>query len=55
MTKTCKFCNKDYILIVRRQTPGFRDWEQEVCPHCHRVIRNSMEWEFWTYAKDNDK
>lgn len=55
ITKTCKYCKKDYLLSVRYQTPGCRDWEDEVCPYCHRVNKSSMEWEFTTYEIDNSK
>lgn len=49
VVKECPFCGHKYICYEEEQIPGFKDWEEEVCPHCDHVIRTSMEYEFRTY------
>ena len=33
----CKKCGRAYEVIEYEQTPGFRDMEDETCPHCGHV------------------
>ena len=47
----CPYCGKDFYCEYVEQIPGFRDKEDKVCPHCKRVLRTSMEYEFYTYAR----
>ena len=47
--RICPHCGKEYAVREREQTPGCRDWEEEICPYCGKIIRRSMEWEFYTY------
>lgn len=44
--QTCPKCGKKFHVTVYEQTPGFRDTEELICPHCKHVIRTSMEYEF---------
>lgn len=44
----CKKCGRAYEVIEYEQTPGCRDMEDEVCPHCGHVNRQSMTYEFLT-------
>lgn len=47
--RRCPHCGKQYIVELLEQTPGFRDSVEEICPYCGKVIRKSMEYEFFTY------
>ena len=44
----CKKCGKVYEVIEHEQTPGCRDTEEEICPYCGHVNRESMTYEFTT-------
>ena len=46
---TCPYCKKKYHCITTEQMPGFRDTEEEKCPYCGKVVRESMDYEFSTY------
>lgn len=48
----CPHCGKEYLLETWEQTPGFRDSVEEICPYCEKVIRKSMEYEFFTYKTE---
>ena len=47
--KECPYCGRRYVCYEEEQIPGFRDWEEEICPHCGKVIQKSMEYEWRTY------
>ena len=48
----CKKCGKEFWVELTPQTPGFRWTEDELCPYCGHVNRQSLEWEFTTYKYD---
>lgn len=43
----CPECGKEFIVTEFDQIPGFRDKEELICPYCHKVLRTSMEVEFY--------
>lgn len=47
----CPYCEKEFYCVYVEQTPGFRDTEEKVCPYCKKVLRTSMEYEFYTYER----
>lgn len=42
----CGHCGEKYKQTKRKQTVGFREKEEDICPYCHKSNQNSMEWEF---------
>lgn len=46
---TCPECGKKFKCLEIEQMPGFRDRYEKICPHCHCVIRSSMEYEYFTF------
>lgn len=51
----CKKCGKEFLVELIPQTPGFRWEEDEVCPYCGNVNRQSLEWEFYTEKYEASK
>lgn len=46
--KTCPHCDKKFYCYEKEQIPGFRDFEEMICPNCLKVIKRSMEYEYYT-------
>ena len=45
----CPFCHKIFMCEFTEQTPGFR-WDEDMkCPYCGKVVKTSLEYEFFTY------
>jgi hypothetical protein len=35
--------------MMEEQEPGFRDTEELICPYCGEIIKESMEYIYFTY------
>lgn len=44
----CPHCKKTFNCYRKPQIPGFRDAEDMICPYCDKLVKTSMEWEFYT-------
>lgn len=42
----CPHCGKKFKCTLLEQIPGYRFKEQEICPYCDAVLRESLEFEF---------
>lgn len=42
----CRKCGKTYLQAVTEQEPGFRWSEEDKCPYCGHVAKESMSYEF---------
>lgn len=46
---TCPKCHKRFRVMMEEQEPGFRDTEELICPYCGEIIKESMEYIYFTY------
>lgn len=44
----CPECGKRMRIHAIEQTPGFRSMEELKCPHCGKVLKESMAYEYST-------
>ncbi len=47
--RKCKNCGEYYRCEETEQVPGFREMDEEICPHCKNINGRSMEWEYSCY------
>ena len=50
----CPYCGKKIQYTEQEQTPGFRFPEELVCPHCLKVVKESLEYEFFVEPVDDE-
>lgn len=46
-TTKCPYCEHEFEYEEEEQVPGFRIKDSLICPKCQKVIKTSMEVEFY--------
>lgn len=53
--KKCPHCGKTYICGIIAQRPGYKWREEQICPYCNKIVRTSLEFEFYTEKLEKDE